>query len=509
MQTINRRRKTPFIFLTIFAIILGFFGIQFFLKIGLFKIWGELILDDSLTSAEKTFLEGLLTDQKLEKNLKISAKFESEKLSSADALLYEIYVPVTGFYSAKSTLNFSDTEALLSEITSVNYESTAEVSSEETATKLIPISALNSTEKLLKIDENYYLDDFDSGAFFRYLVVESDSEDEKSQFSDLIISNLQTFPEKSTVLSFAQTGVTALSRAMQTKLNQVGDASYFAEKIQDFLSSKDLTHISNESSFSNSASSSNICSSWKMFSAISAIGTDIVELTGNHNNDCGTQANLDSIAYYDEQGIMTVGGGENAEEAAKPLELSEKNQNITLLAYNYSTGGYTTGSTPGANLYSEEKAISDISAAKERGDFIIVDFQYFECYCYPDEGAEMPACDSPISSSSYGEYPDQQALFRKLIDLGADIVVGVSAHQPQTYELYNGGKIYYGLGNLFFDQTYWPGTERGIILTHYFWNGKLLQTRFSPTIYDESLQVELMNEEDSEWFINRLNAARD
>jgi poly-gamma-glutamate synthesis protein (capsule biosynthesis protein) len=114
----------------------------------------------------------------------------------------------------------------------------------------------------------------------------------------------------------------------------------------------------------------------------------------------------------------------------------------------------------------------------------------------------MPACDK----STWGY--NQQGFFRHLIDLGADIVVGVSAHQPQTFELYGNGAIYYGLGNLFFDQTYWPGTERGLILTHYFIDGKHVQTRISPTVFDGNLQVSLMNEESSTWLLNRLANAR-
>ena len=108
----------------------------------------------------------------------------------------------------------------------------------------------------------------------------------------------------------------------------------------------------------------------------------------------------------------------------------------------------------------------------------------------------MPSCDAPISG--------QQAFFRHLIDLGADMVVGTQAHQPQTYELYNGKPIYYGLGNLFFDQIYWPGTTRGIILTHYFKDGKLLQTRLSPTVYGQALQVQLMDKASAESFLSRL-----
>ena len=90
------------------------------------------------------------------------------------------------------------------------------------------------------------------------------------------------------------------------------------------------------------------------------------------------------------------------------------------------------------------------------------------------------------------------------VDMGADIILGTQAHQPQTFEIYKGKFIYYGTGNLFFDQTYWPGTERSIVFSHYFYNGKLLQTRLSPTVYDLSYQPHLMDTTDAEQFIARL-----
>ena len=84
------------------------------------------------------------------------------------------------------------------------------------------------------------------------------------------------------------------------------------------------------------------------------------------------------------------------------------------------------------------------------------------------------------------------------------MVVGTSAHQPQTYELYQNKPIYYGLGNLFFDQIYWPDTTRSLILTHYFKNDKLLQTRISPTIYDNTFKPRLLDSTETQNFLARL-----
>ena len=75
-------------------------------------------------------------------------------------------------------------------------------------------------------------------------------------------------------------------------------------------------------------------------------------------------------------------------------------------------------------------------------------------------------------------------------------------------ELYGDGAIYYGLGNLFFDQTWWPGTTRSLVLVHYFYKGELLQTRIIPTVYDSTYQTKLMNTDAAASFIDRLYSAR-
>ena len=166
------------------------------------------------------------------------------------------------------------------------------------------------------------------------------------------------------------------------------------------------------------------------------------------------------------------------------------------------TGAIATSTHAGANSYSEEKLALDISNARENADVVIVTFQFQECYSYPPSDVIYPICYKPLSS------PDQKGVFRKAIDLGADIVVGTQAHQPQTYEVYNGGMIYYGLGNLYFDQYRWIGTRQGLILTLYIEDGRLLQSRLTPIYMDTNLIPRLASESESEILLNLLKSAR-
>lgn len=481
-----RRRRTGRIVIAIIGFFIvavsAFFGFQFVTKTGVFTIPGQVIYDESLNQDELKSLQAIFTDDLvLKKDVTISANTSNERPVMSDGIyLVDIEVPVTDFYDVRSDISeFNESEF-----------------------DFISINNLDFNKKLLTIDNNYFLDSFNSGARFRTITFDSEMFDEeiKPLVDDIFME--KKYPEKDTVLTFAQTGVTALSRGMNRKLSSVNGGEYFAEKIGGFLSSFDLTHTSNESSFTNAASSANICSDWRFKETLSTIGLDIVELTGNHNQDCGNDAAIETIDYYNNAGIKVVGGGKTATEAALPLEIDEKNNDITFLAYNLSTGGATYGDTPGANQYYEEKAVSEIEAAKERGDFVLIDIQYYECNNYVST-TEDATCDYANSAAG-----DQVGFFRHLIDLGADMVVGTSAHQPQTFELYGDGVIYYGLGNLFFDQIWWPGTTRSLILANYFYENKLLQTKIVPTFYDKNMQTEVMDEETKRWFINRLIQAR-
>lgn len=495
MRSKRKRRIRRRILIGTFVLILVgvgvFFGMQFVTKTGVFKVPGVVYYGEGLSDEEFWSLKGIFNENvKLDSDVAISAR---NSLTPADIgeneVVYGALVPVADFYSTATDIQVDDVNNLF-----------VDAYMNEAGFEMVNVDKLDFRKKLLSLNGEYYLDKFNAGAVFRIIKFDTRNFDEIKKLIDGKIG--ETLPEEATVLTMAQTGVTALSRGMNAKLNEVGDAKYFAEKIGWYLSDFDITHTSNESSFSEMATADNICSDPRFIDTLLGIGLDVVELTGNHNTDCGGEAAAATIDTYVDNGIKIVGGGKNATGAAKPLELSEKGTNITMLAYNLSTGGATLGETPGANQYVEENAVAEIGAAKERGDFVIIDVQYYECSAYVSE-TEDATCDYPGNTPG-----DEVGFFRHLIDLGADMVVGTSAHQPQSYELYGNGVIYYGLGNLFFDQAWWPGTSRSLVLAHYFYKGKLLQTLVVPTVYDANYQTDLMDAETAKWYLGRLIGAR-
>lgn len=475
------------------------------------SVTAKLRFDDSVTNNEKTTITRALQNSAIQAT---TISVESTLHPQNQKFVVQVYVPVSNFYSARQQItkdevgkltiyipSDTDEKVRLSMAKELGIDNSKLLPFSESFDKLpngaiafVPIDQLSSTLKLLTFDGKYYLDSFQSGALFRSVKFE-----DMTPLNDIAFNS---FPTKDTTLKVKMTGVTALTRLMMKKLSSVKDPKYFSQLVGPFLADADFTHVSNEVSFQNGCEYSNasFCAPPEMIETLKASGVDVVELTGNHNNDRGSQYNTETINLYHQLGWQTFGGGLDANEASKSAVVDKKDSKVIFLGYNYadSPSGSPIATTiaAGANSFNFDKIQQDILEAHKQSNFVIVDVQFTECYAYPPGYSEFPECDSPIAG--------QRETFRRLVDIGADMVIGTQAHQPQTYELYDGKPIYYGLGNLYFEQIQWPGTERGIILTHYFYSGKLLQTKLSPTIYDERFQTHLMDNDHAVSLLARL-----
>lgn len=516
----RKNKKIILISLALFAIVI--IGVPLFRLIFPSKkqqAVNHLQFDQSATDAEKKQITEAIakSNKSLNHDVKVSVKTVTNA-SNIDNIL-SVYVPVTGLYSSIQNIQSDSNETKSAFIESTidgqigNYLGSTISGGASIPTRaldtidtsydkvvFVPAEKLNEKIKLLSLDGNYYLDTFNSGGYIRLVELSG------AGTTDIAGVSFNNLPKKENIFKANITGVTALTRLMMQKLNSVQDPLYFSKIIGPFLKDADLTHVSNEVSFKENCQFNHavFCSDPRFIKTLQDSGVDLVELTGNHNNDSGDQFNTDTINKYKELGIATFGGGLNNDEAKKPYFADVKGSKVAFLGYNHpdSPSGFAIADStgPGANSFDYDKIKSDIIAAKQQSKFVIVDVQYAECYAYPDGYVEFPLCNSPING--------QQEAFRKIINLGADMVIGTQAHQPQIYELYNGKPIYYGLGNLYFDQIQWPGTERGIILTHYFLDGKLLQTKLTPTIYDEDFQTRKMTNAQATKFLDFLNSSR-
>lgn len=362
------------------------------------------------------------------------------------------------------------------ELTSLLEKSTSSFSVipfNEITPKLKPVNldGFNIFDKNLKI-ENYPIT-------FKIAVKGEDAalvNKAKESLADASFSNR----DLSKLVTVVMTGVTAMSRQLARGMDQNG-IKYPAEKVVDILRNADITHISNEVSFVEGCdagkSGTVFCSKPEYMELLKYVGTDVIELTGNHLNDYGSKWLAYTMDIYDKEGIAYFGGGRNLEDSYKPATFEINGYKVAFVGANSFgpssdwAGKDTPGSAP-VNMWDAAQKESDmrkmediVKDLKNQGFIVIFTFQYMETYNY---------------------YPTEEQMkdFRAVLDAGADIVSGSQAHQPMGVEFRGNGFINYGLGNLFFGQASGLGVRQGIIAKHIFYDGKYMNTVLITTMVD-------------------------
>ena len=167
-----------------------------------------------------------------------------------------------------------------------------------------------------------------------------------------------------------------------------------------------------------------------------------LSLANNHSGDYGHEAFLDTITHVREAGIIPFGGGHNATAAHAPLWLERHGLRIAVLAYNeYKPRAFEAGPDwPGVAWSNDSEVLADIAAARRGGADVVIPFMHW--------GWE----NEPHPSER------QRELAQRMIEAGADAVVGGHPHLTQGADSYKGRPIIWSLGNFVFDGfKEWPG----------------------------------------------------
>jgi len=342
----------------------------------------------------------------------------------------------------------------------------------DNAWAIVPFEKLEPKWKVISLNQNspihkdFVLDDYpltvqigwDKG-------VSAANEDQIQVAEDAVQSIPATNRQADLLTTVVLTGVTALTRATAKEMELYGVLSP-AVSIGDLMREADIAHVSNEVPFATDCPAPQwqqevdlvFCSDDKYIDLMREIGTDVVELTGDHFSDYGAEAMYHTLEMYKEEGWSYYGGGIDIEEAKQPLKITQNGNKIAFLGCNAKAPGYATASetNPGALHCNLDEMEEQIKALKDEGYLVIFTFQHQEIYRWnPTE--EMIA-DS-----------------RRMAEAGATIVSGSQAHQPHMLEFYGDSLIHYGLGNLFFDQLGWfDDTNKAFLDRHIFYDGKYL-----------------------------------
>lgn len=300
--------------------------------------------------------------------------------------------------------------------------------------------------------------------------------------------------------TLVMTGVTALVRATAYTMEQQG-VVYPAQDIRGWLRGADITHISNEVPFAENCPYPNptqkslrFCSDPRYIKLLEYIGTDVVELTGDHFGDWGPEATLYTLDLYDQRGWPYYGGGKNRQQARKPVILEHNGNRLAFIGCNAKGGGYALAgaNTPGAVACDFGYMTEEIQALREDGVLPVATFQHFEFYTYQAQ-------------------PVQVRDAAKLTRAGAVIVSGSQAHQPQAFEIQQDSFVHHGLGNLFFDQytssPNVPETRKAFIDRHVIYDGEHISTELLTIMFVDYARARPMTPAERKALLERTFSA--
>lgn len=172
--------------------------------------------------------------------------------------------------------------------------------------------------------------------------------------------------------------------------------------------------------------------SWSEAMGLVQAGFDVLGLANNHCLDYGPEKALETIEFCRRHGILPVGLGADQAQARQPAILERGGVKVGFLAYVEDVPGLKRQVRPGPAYIHEPTIRQDIAALRQGGvDVVVISLH-----------ADMEFADHPA--------PHRVALWRRLIDAGADILLGHHPHVTQGIEEYHGGLIVYSLGDFIF-----------------------------------------------------------
>jgi poly-gamma-glutamate capsule biosynthesis protein CapA/YwtB (metallophosphatase superfamily) len=169
---------------------------------------------------------------------------------------------------------------------------------------------------------------------------------------------------------------------------------------------------------------------------------DACSVANNHTLDFEEEGLLDTLEYLDGAGIRHAGAGRNLEEAARPAILDGPDgEKVALLAFTDNEPPFAAGvDRPGTNYLPtspEPEVLDRVEAAIA--------------------GAREAGADTILFSNHWGPNMVERPrdIFRRfahaVVDRGADVYYGHSAHVFQGVEIYRGKPVLYDTGDFIDD----------------------------------------------------------
>jgi hypothetical protein len=185
--------------------------------------------------------------------------------------------------------------------------------------------------------------------------------------------------------------------------------------------------------------------------ALAAAGIDTASVANNHGLDYGAEGLEDTLAAETATGFDLIGAGHNATEAYAPHRMEVNGQRIAIIGATQVLddpliSAWTATDTQAglASAKEVDRLAESVAAARADSDTVVVFLHW---------GIEGQTCPSA----------DQQALAQRLVDAGADIIVGGHAHRLQGAGRLGPAVVAYGLGNFVFYNEQGSAGDSGVL----------------------------------------------
>ena len=256
--------------------------------------------------------------------------------------------------------------------------------------------------------------------------------------------------------SIVFTGDIELSEYVQSTYDANGIAGVASDDIQALLNAATFTMINNEVCFSERGEKApdkqyTFRVNPSYVSILNDLGVDIAGLANNHVLDYGHDALTDTFTTLADAGIDYTGAGSSLEEASKLIvktDAAGRTYGFLAASHVIPVGSWNVlNSQPGEFcFYDETDLLNAIEEADSQVDYLFVMVHW---------GVEH--------TTELENYQINDG--HKMIDAGADAVIGMHSHCLQPVEYYNGKPIFYSLGNFIFNQTIKSGGGGAVEVT--------------------------------------------
>lgn len=261
-----------------------------------------------------------------------------------------------------------------------------------------------------------------------------------------------------------------------------GDIDYPFAKISNTLADADITFVNLESQLADLGGETQSPTNEFRFAGpphaaktLKNAGVDIVSIANNHMWDYGEERLDETTRYLEDAGVRYAGSSHDPAEQCSPSTFEAGGQTIAFYAITTLLNGYEKSGADERICFGEdaEKVVEDIRMTRPVTDWIFVSIH---------------------TGTEYKTTPNQDMvdLSHRLIDAGADGIIGHHPHVPQPIEEYASdlvtklpsgkevrrqGVIFYSLGNFAFWQPFSFWTQHSYLT-------KLTLEKDQPIQYD-------------------------